>query len=81
MAGEEDMSKPYPALCADCKHSKPSTGSEWNLLCLHPVVNASDPWALAHSSTSDAGSGCRTERERKWFAPCGIRGKLWELRA
>jgi hypothetical protein len=23
----------------------------------------------------------RDERQRKWLAPCGMRGKLWELKA
>ena len=32
------MNKPFPALCKDCKHSKPQEEMEWNLLCLHPVV-------------------------------------------
>ena len=72
------MSKPYPTLYKDCKHSKPSKDAEWNLLCQHPVVNAGDPWALARASISSAGSGCRDERQRKWLAPCGMRGKLWE---
>ena len=72
------MTKPYPALCKDCKHSTQQKGSEWNLLCLHPVVNAGDAWALAQSTVSCIGSSCRDQRERKWFAPCGMRGKLWE---
>lgn len=73
------MTKPYPALCTDCKHSKQQQGSEWNLLCQHPVVNANDPWALSRSGISQAGSSCREQREKKWwFAPCGMRGKLWE---
>ncbi len=75
------MSKPYPALCKDCKHSNPQKDSDWNLLCLNPVVNAGDPWALSRASVSDAGSSCRDERQRKWLAPCGMRGKLWELKA
>lgn len=74
------MSKPYPALCKDCKHSNPQKGSDWNLLCLNPVVNADDPWALSRASVSDSGSSCREERQRKWLAPCGMSGKLWELK-
>jgi len=74
------MIKPYPALCKDCKHGTVETSATWNLLCLHPVVNAGDAWALARASTSDQGSSCRDQRERRWFAPCGMPGKLWELK-
>ena len=74
------MSKPFPALCRDCKHSKPEehSESEWNLRCIHPIVIAKDPWALAGSGAL-RGSDCRLERDcRGLFAPCGIKGKLWE---
>lgn len=73
--------KPFPALCRDCKHSEPDRNSNWNLHCNHPVVNGADPWALASASTG-RGTDCRGERERRsLFAKCGIKGKLWELRA
>lgn len=72
------MSKPFPALCKDCKHSKAQTGSGWNLLCLHPKVNAKDPWALSRADTHDGGSNCKEEREKMWLAQCGMSGKLWE---
>lgn len=65
-------------LCRDCRHSMPEPGSEWNLRCMHPEVNSRDPWALA--SPNPHGSCARDERERKWFAPCGMKGKLWELK-
>lgn len=72
------MTKPFPALCRDCKHSKPEVRSEWNLRCQHPVVNARDPWALSNAA-DNRGTDCRGERERtSWFAKCGMRGKLWE---
>jgi hypothetical protein len=71
------VSKPYPALCRDCKHSQPEKNSAWMLKCVHPVVNARDPWALSRAEGNN-GSDCRGERERKWFAPCGMSGKLWE---
>ena len=72
------MAKPFPALCRDCKHSKPNSDSIWNLQCSHPVVNAADPWALA-SATAGRGTDCRMERDRRsWLARCGIEGKLWE---
>lgn len=74
------MDKPYPALCRDCKHSMPEPRSEWNLRCMHPEVNARDPWALAGSKPH--GSDARSERERNWtikgLSPCGMRGALWE---
>lgn len=72
--------KPYPALCRDCKHSMPEPGFDWNLRCMHPVVNAGDHWAL--SSSKPHGSEARSERERiSLFSPCGMRGKLWEPKA
>lgn len=71
--------KPYPALCKDCKHSKPELHSEWNLRCHNPIVNGEDPWALA-SIEEFGGSNCREERSKKWFAKCGMKGKLWEAK-
>lgn len=72
--------KPYPALCADCKHSEPEEGSAWSLRCQHPKVNGNDPWALA-SARKARGTDCRGERERRsFFAVCGIKGKAWEPR-
>lgn len=71
------MTKPYPALCRDCKHSKPEERSTWSLRCTHPKVNASDPWALS-TGGSIGGTDCRPERERGFFSPCGKRGALWE---
>lgn len=73
------MSKPYPALCRDCQHSEPERNADWCLRCTHPTVNASDPWALS-SNRALRGTGCREERERRWFAPCGRSGKLWEAK-
>lgn len=66
-----------PRYCKDCKHSKPAPRAEWNLRCLHPIVNAADAWALSKSEIS--GSEARTEREKGWFrGKCGMRGALWE---
>lgn len=67
---------PYPALCRDCKYSKPEERSEWNLRCHHPKVNGKDPWALG--SLNAGGTNCTTERGRRWPAKCGMRGALWE---
>ena len=74
------MSKPYPALCADCRHSEPEESSSWALRCVNPKVNARDPWALS-SSRKGRGTDCRGERERRsFFAVCGIKGKAWEIK-
>ncbi len=73
------MTKPFPAFCKDCKHSKPEKNSTWNLLCHHPVINAKNSYALSRAGTFELGSDCRDQRSQKsWFAPCGMRGKLWE---
>ena len=73
-------SKTLPRLCRDCKHHMPEPRQEWNLRCMHPIVNASDPWALAGASPH--GSCAREERQKTWTlrgpAPCGMRGALWE---
>ncbi len=70
------MTRPYPVLCRDCKHSAPEVDSAWNLRCHCPKVNANDPWALGGLKIN--GTNCTTERERRWPAPCGMRGALWE---
>ena len=72
------MKKPYPALCKDCKYSKPEERSDWNLRCHHPVVNAADPWALG--SKNIGGSSCTTIRQKSWPSACGMRGALWEAK-
>ncbi len=66
--------------CKDCRHSAPEERSEWNLVCRQPDVNRKDYWALSASSAemSGRGTGCSTERGKKWFAACGIKGKKWE---
>lgn len=68
-------------LCRDCKHHMPEARSEWNLRCMHPEVNARDPWALAAGAQSH-GSTARDQRECDWSLrgkmPCGMRGALWE---
>jgi len=74
------MSKLFPVFCRDCKWSRAPADSAWSLRCLHPVVNAQDSWALAGGESKHSGSDCRSERERRWFAPCGMRGKLWDAK-
>jgi hypothetical protein len=72
--------KPFPALCRDCKWSQPENRSDWNNVCTNPSVVAVHPWALANNREGlPAWPQCHDERnKRSWFAPCGIRGKLWE---
>lgn len=72
--------KPFPALCLGCKHSKPEKGADWNNRCFHPKVIASDSWALANNNEGQpCGVNCRDQRgKRSLFAPCGMKGKLWE---
>lgn len=65
-----------PKFCAECKYSKPETNSPWNLRCVNPYVNANDSWAL--SSSTIHGTTCSTERDKRFFAACGMKGKLWE---
>jgi hypothetical protein len=73
--------KPFPALCKDCKHATPERNREWSNLCFHPKVVANDSWALANNREGQpCGVTCSEERKRRWFAPCGIRGKLWEVK-
>ena len=66
-----------PKFCKDCKWSVEETNATWNLKCFNPYVNADDPWALSYNGHM-AGTSCRTERERKWFAVCGIKGKQFK---
>jgi hypothetical protein len=73
------MSKPYPTFCADCKHSVTENGSEWNLQCRHPKVNARNAYSLA-AATKHRGVSCREERDKRWLSPCGMSGKLWEAK-
>lgn len=76
------LTKPFPALCMECKHSIPEHGSPWNNRCFNQKVVASDSWALANNNEGRPyGSSCRDERQkRSWFAPCGAKGKLWEAK-
>lgn len=74
-----DLSRPFPALCKDCRWSKSVKDSTWELRCTNAVVNADDAWAL--SNVEIPGTNCHRERERGYFAPCGKRGKRWEAKA
>ena len=72
------MKKPFPALCRDCKWSTPEPKFEWNNLCTHPKVVSKDRNALARNREGQPYySSCVDERGKAFFAPCGIRGKLW----
>jgi hypothetical protein len=66
-----------PKYCTECKWSEPEKNSEWNLRCKNPIVNSKDPWSLA-ATVIYGGSSCRDERDKYFFAACGIKGKLWE---
>lgn len=74
------MSKPYPALCRECKWSYKEDGRDYYLRCTHPIINANDSWALSKGSAT-YGSDTQVERAKKsWFAKCGMKGKLWEAK-
>ena len=61
--------------CKDCVWSEVSASSAWELRCKNPIINANDEWALA--DVKFVGTNCREERKKKWFAKCGMSGKLW----
>lgn len=71
--------------CKDCKWSRKSKTS-YDLRCINPHVMSKDSHALsANISVIDEetvnynyGKSCWSEREVKWFAKCGMKGKLWE---
>ena len=73
------MSKPYPALCRECKWSKKEDPQRYDLRCFNPIINANDSYALS-STELGAGTCCRDERRKVgWlFVKCGMKGKLWE---
>jgi hypothetical protein len=64
-----------PKFCKDCKHSTLEPRSEWNLMCTHPRVVGKNAYALARANYK--GTDCSGERQLGWFAPCGMRGRLW----
>ena len=70
----------FPRLCLNCKYSQPETTSSWNNRCFHPKVVMADSWALANNREGmPYGVSCNDERrKRSWFAPCGMRGRLFE---
>ena len=68
----------YPKFCKECVWSEPEERSNWNLRCHNPLVNGSDSWSL--SSTKVSGTSCQNEREKTWFAVCGIKGKQFEAK-
>ena len=75
------MTKPFPALCKDCKWSEPENSYSTFNVCHNPQVMAQDTWTLSQSSVEGKpfGSSCRSERDRRGiFVACGIKGKLWE---
>jgi hypothetical protein len=64
--------------CRDCKYSMPDKQSPWTLVCSNPKVNAKEGWILAHPD-HHGGVACYVVRNKNsLFAPCNVRGKLWE---
>ena len=72
--------------CKDCKYARNNTNrSSYELRCIHDQVVADYSCALSRwkdpneDTEYNYGTGCHEERSKKsWFAPCGIKGKLWE---
>lgn len=62
-------------LCRECKWSVDS--QHYDLRCCNPLVNGADPWALSCKDSDYAGTNCRSEREKTWFAVCGRKGKQY----
>lgn len=65
--------------CKDCDWSKPEYRSEWCNRCYNPQVVAKNNWALGNNCDNEESCGvsCSDERNKKWFAACGMKGKLW----
>ncbi len=81
MGGVNEMSKPFPALCKECKWSTENKDYNWNLGCINPKVVAKDKWALSRNFEGQySPSEARDERGKSWPAPCGIKGRLWEAK-
>lgn len=73
--------KRVPKLCMDCKWSETEEPKSWTQKCFNPKVVMRDAWALTNNRNGQPyGSGCSEERAKRFFAPCGQKGKLWELR-
>ena len=72
--------KRVPKLCMDCKWSEEDSGSRWQQRCYNVKVVQSDTWALSNNNCGQPyGAECSEQRKKK-FAPCGVKGKLWEPR-
>jgi hypothetical protein len=73
----------HPLFCKDCVWAELS---DTNAFCTHPKVVKTDSVILAKNpkgaeNADLIGTSCLRERDnRSWFAPCGIRGKLWSPR-
>lgn len=68
----------FPKLCGDCVNRVNEKYSSL-LKCNSPRVVGKDPYALAWSTKGQPhGVSCIEERSKKWFAACGMKGKLWE---
>ena len=78
---EELRSKDEPRLCLNCKHSKEEKGSPWRHRCFNWKVIKHDAWALSQNNEGNPyGTDCYEERKKRWFAKCGMKGKLYDPR-
>jgi hypothetical protein len=74
------MSATELKLCRDCKYSNTEIVGSWEIECLHPKVNATNPWVLG--TAKNQGKTALDERRHNWTlggrTPCGNRGALFE---
>lgn len=66
--------------CKDCKWSRKDKKYS-DIRCIHDDIVSHDQWALSRPDYENDfmfGSCCSTERSKKWFGKCGMKGKLWE---
>lgn len=59
--------------CKNCKHSKEI---EEKLYCQHEKIVSKD--FISISSVTFKGVPCSSERAKRFFADCGLAGKLYE---
>lgn len=73
--------------CKDCKWSRYVSTAKC-MRCVNPYVLSHDYQALASSATFiddeqvefEYGTACWEERSKRWFSPCGMKGKRFEQR-
>jgi len=62
--------------CADCRYSSDVTDSWGYSLCMNPVVNSKNADYLG--GMDRRAMQCSEARGGRFFAKCGLAGKLWE---